>query len=174
MSNIIKITLCITIIINAFILNGFSSNQATSTTIENTSKEENPPKLLPIKKDDIIKISSGFGKTTNSNHKTEQTHKGIDFIAAKGTSILATGDGEVIFSGFSKIYGYHIIIKHSDIYKSLYAHMISLNVDKGQKVNATDIIGIIGSTGKASGIHLHYEVIENGSKINPNPLFNTD
>ncbi len=160
----IKKTISITVIaLSLLILNSFKIDH---------KKDLNIPQFLPINKNDIIRISSGFGKKTNSSNKIERTHEGIDFIAYKGTPILAAGNGEVIFSGFSKTYGNHIIIKHNDTYQSLYAHMNTLNVEKEQKVKAKETIGIIGSTGKATGIHLHYEVIKNGIKIDPNPLFN--
>lgn len=175
MSNTTKVILSIITAIYLLILSGFSWHQPNKATIDvglTTLEEKNTPKLLPIKKDDIIKISSGFGKTTKSGDKSEHMHEGIDFIASKGTKILATANGEVVYSGFSEAYGNHVIIKHNSTYQSLYAHLSSLTVEKGKNVNAKEVIGIIGSTGKATGIHLHYEVIKNGIKINPNRLFN--
>ncbi|MEP7171815.1 MAG: M23 family metallopeptidase, partial [Bacteroidota bacterium] len=71
-------------------------------------------------------------------------------------------------------YGNNVIIRHGYGYETLYGHMSKINVREGQKINRGDIIGFVGSTGTSTGPHLHYEVIKNGSKINPINFFYND
>jgi len=173
MSNITKVTFSSLIAISVILLSSFNLHQSPANIITNkiATKNKTIPHLLPIKKDQINKLSSGYGMRTHPIHKIEKMHTGIDFIAPEGTSILATARGIVSFSGFSNKYGNYIIIKHSNSYQSLYAHLHSNNVKQDQKVSSGEKIGIIGASGKSLGIHLHYEVIENGKKVNPIQFF---
>ncbi|HBH48762.1 MAG TPA: peptidase M23, partial [Bacteroidales bacterium] len=107
-------------------------------------------------------------------YKIRKFHYGMDFTAPTGTEIYATGDG--IIEGLDKSkrgYGNKIIINHGFGYKTLYAHMNSFNVKKGQKVKRGDVIGYVGNTGLSTAPHLHYEVLLNNKKVNPvNYYFN--
>ena len=95
-------------------------------------------------------------------------HKGMDFTASRGTPVFATGKGIVKRAdNRASGYGKHIRIDHGFGYVSLYAHLSKYNVKRGQKVNRGDIIGYVGNTGRSAGPHLHYEIIKDGSKINP-------
>jgi murein DD-endopeptidase MepM/ murein hydrolase activator NlpD len=99
----------------------------------------------------------------------------MDFTSPTGTDIYATGDGVVVALKNSRSgYGKHIIIDHGYGYKTLYAHMVKINVRKGQKIKRGDIIGFVGNTGLSKGPHLHYEVIKNGKKINPANFYSND
>ena len=92
----------------------------------------------------------------------------MDFTASRGTPIFATGKG-IVKRADNKASGYgkHIRIDHGFGYVSLYAHLNKYNVRRGQKVNRGDIIGYVGNSGRSAGPHLHYEIIKDGSKINP-------
>ena len=99
-------------------------------------------------------------------------HKGTDFAAPKGTPIMASGDGKVIRSRWCGGGGNCIKIKHNSTYTTVYAHLskFARGIKEGVKVRQGQIIGYVGSTGMSTGPHLHYEVIENGKKINSQTL----
>jgi len=125
-----------------------------------------PPDISPLNEN--FKISAGFGLRTHPVFKTKKFHRGIDFIAPIGTPILATANG-IIFETKKQDtgYGYHILIKHDEQYKTLYAHLNEILVSEGQKVQKGELIGTVGTTGNSSGPHLHYEVIKEGKRVNP-------
>ena len=99
-------------------------------------------------------------------------HTGTDFAAPMGTPIMASGDGIVIKSSWCGGGGNCVKIKHNSIYTTVYAHMSKFGrgIKKGARVKQGQIIGYVGSTGLSTGPHLHYEVIENGRKINSQTL----
>ena len=133
------------------------------------------PAIQPISNKKLKFIASGFGYRIDPIYKTMKFHEGIDFTAAIGTPIYATGNGTVLSSEMENGgYGRCVVLNHGYGYQSLYGHMSRLNVHPGQKVNRGDIIGYVGSTGKSTGPHVHYEVIKNGSKINPISFFYND
>jgi murein DD-endopeptidase MepM/ murein hydrolase activator NlpD len=94
-------------------------------------------------------------------------HRAIDYAAAIGTPIRTVGDGTVAFAGWKTGYGYFTSIRHNGTYTTNYAHQSKILVTVGQKVNQSDVIGKVGSTGYSTGPHLHYEMVKNGVKINP-------
>lgn len=125
-----------------------------------------PVKETLLKKD--VKFLSGFGMRIHPIHKIRKFHKGIDFTAPKGTAIQATGNGVVVsVNKVGKGYGKHVLIDHGYGYKTLYAHMSSIEIKPGQKVKKGQQIGKVGNTGSSTGAHLHYEVWQNGKAINP-------
>ncbi len=126
------------------------------------------PAIQPIKKEDLLRLASGFGWRSDPFTKTSKQHKGMDFSAHVGTPIYATGNGIVSSADRSKPgYGNHIEIKHGYGYLTLYAHLSSFRVREGQRVKRGDLIGFVGMTGRTSGPHLHYEVHKNGVAIDP-------
>lgn len=125
------------------------------------------PVGLPINPKHVEKVSSGFGVRIHPVTKTKKMHTGVDLIAAKGTEILTIGDGKVLKAEYSEGYGYHIVIQHNMKYKSMYAHLKSLNVKEGDFVKIGDVIGIIGNSGKSLGTHLHFELHEFDQKVDP-------
>lgn len=173
MSNIMKITTGAVLAVSIITISAFNLQKSPAKIIEKEIKEivNNTPKILPIKKKDIKKISAGFGHRVHPTFKVEKMHNGVDFIAKEGTAILATADGTVTTSNFSNGYGNHIIIKHDDSYETQYAHMSSLNVKEGDHVKAGQTIGVIGNSGQSLAIHLHYEVIKDGVHVNPADFF---
>ena len=99
-------------------------------------------------------------------------HSGVDFAARTGTPIMAAGSGTVEVAGRNGGYGNYIRIRHTDGYKTAYAHLskFARGVRKGKYVTQDQIIGYVGSTGRSTGPHLHYEVHLHGKKINPRRL----
>ena len=118
------------------------------------------------------RLSSSFGKRKHPILGFTKMHTGTDFAAPKGTPIMASGDGIVIKSSWCGGGGNCVKIKHNSTYSTVYAHMwkFAKGIRKGVRVKQGQIIGYVGSTGKSTGPHLHYEVIENGRKINSQTL----
>ena len=125
-----------------------------------------PVKETSLKKD--VKFLSGFGMRIHPIHKLRRFHKGIDFTAPQGTDIQATGNGRVVsINKTGSGYGKHLMIDHGYGYKTLFAHMHSINVKEGDIVKKGQFIGKVGSTGTSTAPHLHYEIWLNGIAINP-------
>ena len=130
------------------------------------------PAISPVKNPTIV---SGFGMRYHPVYKILRMHTGIDIIGKKGTPIYATADGVVATNpeGYSG-YGITVVVNHGRGYETLYAHLSKSNVKIGQKVKRGEIVGYMGSTGLSVGVHLHYEVIKNGEKVNPIHYFYGD
>jgi murein DD-endopeptidase MepM/ murein hydrolase activator NlpD len=130
------------------------------------------PAIQPIDNKSLKCIISGFGWRIHPIFKIEKFHTGIDFAAAAGTPIYATGDGVVEKADDLETgYGNHVVIYHGFGYETLYGHMSKMAVTVGEKVKRGQIIGYVGCTGQCTGDHVHYEVIKNGEKINPIDYF---
>ena len=114
------------------------------------------------------RLSSSYGKRKHPILGYTKMHTGTDFAAPKGTPIMASGDGKVTKAGWCGGGGNCVKIKHNNTYQTVYAHMYKFGkgIKKGVRVKQGQIIGYVGSTGMSTGPHLHYEVIENGRKIN--------
>ncbi len=118
------------------------------------------------------RLSSSYGKRKHPILGYTKMHLGTDFAAPKGTPIMASGDGKVIKAGWCGGGGNCVKIKHNSTYQTVYAHMSKFGrgIKRGVRVKQGQIIGYVGSTGLSTGPHLHYEVIENGKKINSQKL----
>ena len=118
------------------------------------------------------RLSSSFGMRKHPIDGFNKMHKGTDFAAKKGTPIMASGNGVIIKAGWCGGGGNCVKIRHNSTYETVYAHMskFSRGIKKGKRVNQGQIIGYVGSTGKSTGPHLHYEVIVNRKKINSQKL----
>ena len=129
------------------------------------------PSIKPVQEDKLkrkIRYLSGFGWRMHPIHKVKKFHNGIDFTAPAGTPIQATGDGKVKkIEKRSSGYGYNVTINHGYGYETLYAHMKTILVKKGEKVKKGQKIGTVGSTGSSTAPHCHYEVRLNGRAVNP-------
>ena len=133
------------------------------------------PAIQPVSNSDLKRIASGFGYRIDPVYKTVKLHPGLDFSAPAGTPIYATADGTVEFSGNrGDGYGNNVIINHGYGYKTLYGHMFRIKARGGQRLKRGEVIGWVGSTGKSTGPHCHYEVIKNGNKIDPIYFFYND
>ena len=125
------------------------------------------PAIQPISNKDLKKTASGYGVRVDPIYKTTKFHSGMDFSANTGTDVYATGNGTVVSAGWETGYGNTIEINHGFGYRTRYAHLHSISVKKGEKVVRGAVIGTVGSTGKSTGPHLHYEVVVKGEKVNP-------
>ncbi len=118
---------------------------------------------------DGARISSGYGKRTHPVLGYTKMHKGIDFAAPRGTPIYAAGDGTIDYLGRYGSYGKFVRINHGNGYQTAYAHLnrFGKGKRKGGKVKQGDVIGYVGTTGRSTGPHLHYEILKHGKHINP-------
>ena len=118
---------------------------------------------------DGAKLSSSFGMRKHPISGFNKMHKGIDFAAPKGTPIYAGGNGVVEFAGVNGGYGKYIRIRHTNEYKTAYAHLNNFKkgITRGVRVSQGEVIGYVGNTGKSTGPHLHYEIIYQNKQINP-------
>ena len=126
------------------------------------------PSIQPVNSSDLRRMASGYGYRIDPFTKARRMHFGMDFSAKRGTPIYATGDGTVSradsrAAGFGK----HVRIDHGFGYVTIYAHLESFKVVKGDKVKRGETIGTVGSTGRSVAPHLHYEIVKDGVKINP-------
>lgn len=130
------------------------------------------PSIRPIRRlDRKLEYLSGFGYRKHPVFKILKMHTGIDFGAASGTPIYATGNGKAVKVVLKKTgYGRHVVIDHGFGYHTLYAHMSKVEVKVGEEVKRGEIIGRVGSTGTSTAPHLHYEVIHKKKKVNPLPF----
>lgn len=153
---------------------------ASYNEIENLIKNQGQklaciPAIQPVSNKDLDRIASGFGMRIDPIYGTPKMHKGLDFTAPQGTPIYATGNGTVEVAGFTGDgYGNHVIINHGYGYETLYGHMVKVKVKAGQKVKRGEVIGWVGSTGKSTGPHCHYEVHINGQEVDPVYFFYND
>lgn len=133
------------------------------------------PAIQPVRNSDLKRTVSGFGWRIDPIYKTRRMHTGMDFTAKKGTDVYATGDGTIeIVESKRWGYGKCIVINHGFGYQTRYAHLSAFKVKRGQKIKRGELIGLVGSTGKSTGPHLHYEVVKDGKKVNPIGYYHSD
>ena len=154
----------------------FESYASIEKLINNQeAKLSSLPAIQPVSNKQLNRIASGFGMRIDPVYGTPKMHRGLDFTAPQGTPIYATGDGVIITAGNrGDGYGNHVEINHGYGYVTLYGHMVRVKVRGGQKVKRGEIIGWVGSTGKSTGPHCHYEVSINGANVNPVYFFSND
>lgn len=117
---------------------------------------------------DFLRVSSGFNmKRFHPILKVTRPHRGVDYAAPTGTPVYAAGDGKIVQSGFSKPNGNFVVIQHGQQYQTKYLHLQKRSVRVGERVRQRELIGWVGSTGYATGPHLHYEFLVNGVHRNP-------
>ena len=154
----------------------FDSYAEVETLIKNQeAKLSSIPAIQPLSNRQLDRIASGFGMRIDPVYGTPKMHKGLDFTAPQGTPIYATGNGVVKTAGFVEGgYGNHVALNHGYGYETLYGHMIRIKVRNGQRVKRGEVIGWVGSTGKSTGPHVHYEVHVNGQEVDPVYFFYND
>lgn len=157
----------------------FINNKKTYRAVQYTSPENKTGYYTPEGRNmrkaflrtpvDFTRISSRFGKRHHPILNRMRSHKGVDYAAARGTPIRATGDGKILFKGRKGGYGRTIIVQHGSGKQTLYAHMASYKrgIRRGRSVKQGQTIGFVGSSGRATGPHLHYEFRINGVHRNP-------
>ncbi|MFC1495705.1 M23 family metallopeptidase [Thermodesulfobacteriota bacterium] len=121
------------------------------------------PSIWPVKG----WVNNGYGWRKSPFTGEREFHKGLDIAAKKGSPIIVSADGYVSIAGYDNSFGNYVIISHGYGYKTRYGHMDKILVKKGQAVKRGDKIGLVGSTGRSTGSHLHYEVFVEGVQVNP-------
>lgn len=144
-----------------------SYDEVAQMAKEQEIRMENIPAIQPVMNKDLKRVASGYGMRIDPVYHVRKFHQGMDFTAPTGTEIFATGNAKVEFTGWKQGYGNTVILDHGYGYKTLYAHLYKSLVRKGQKVRRSDIIALVGNTGKSTGPHLHYEVRLNGKPVDP-------
>jgi murein DD-endopeptidase MepM/ murein hydrolase activator NlpD len=115
-------------------------------------------------------LTSFFGGRSDPFTGEHENHTGLDISAQKGQSVYATADGVVESAGYTGDYGNLIVVKHEFGLATRYGHLSAYKVKTGDTVKRGDVIGLVGSTGRSTGAHLHYEILVNGQLMNPLPL----
>jgi murein DD-endopeptidase MepM/ murein hydrolase activator NlpD len=118
---------------------------------------------------DGARLSSGYGRRRHPVLGYTKMHRGVDFAASRGTPIYAAGNGTIVHAGRKGSYGIYIRIRHNGNYQTAYAHMKGLarGMRKGRRVSQGQTIGYVGTTGRSTGPHLHYEILRKGRQLNP-------
>lgn len=139
------------------------------TALERTSLMRIAVKKLPLAAPvrSAYRFTSGFGVRRDPKNGRSRMHNGADFAAGRGTPIHSTGDGVVIYAGWQSGYGRVIKIRHAFGFETVYAHLNKTRVKVGERVAQGDRIADMGSTGRSTGVHLHYEVRVGGKPVNP-------
>src|SRR3989339_160470 len=133
------------------------------------------PAISPLADKDLTRFASGYGYRIHPIYRTKKMHTGIDLTAPTGTEVYATGNGEVAVAGYTPGgYGKRIIVDHGFGFKTVYAHLNSILVKEGQKIKRGELIGTVGSTGRSTAPHLHYEVRKNNQTENPVNYYSND
>jgi len=113
------------------------------------------------------RVTSGFGMRVAPIRGGWRMHPGLDISAASGTRVRSAGAGLVVFSGYRSGYGNTVVVDHGDGMKTLYGHMSRLGTKEGRRVSEGDVLGFVGSTGRSTGPHLHFEIRFRGEPVNP-------
>ena len=131
-------------------------------------KSNRIPSIQPVLNKQLSLLTAGYGNLLNPFYRTLQSHQGVDYTVAEGSSIFATADGTVKeISDKSSTLGKTIVIDHGNGYQTSYSHLLSTLVRRGQKVQRGDIIALSGNSGLSLAPHLHYEVRFNGLRVDP-------
>lgn len=131
-------------------------------------KSNRIPSIQPILNKQLSLLTAGYGNLLNPFYRTLQSHQGVDYTVAEGSSVFATADGTVKeISDKSSTLGKTIVIDHGNGYQTSYSHLLSTLVRRGQKVQRGDIIALSGNSGLSLAPHLHYEVRFNGLRVDP-------
>jgi murein DD-endopeptidase MepM/ murein hydrolase activator NlpD len=121
---------------------------------------------------DFTRVSSNFNmRRLHPIYKTVRPHRGTDYAAPTGTPVYAAGDGRVVQAGYTRANGNYVFVRHGDKYVTRYLHLHKRRVKSGQSVSQGQVLGTVGSTGAATGPHLHYEFLVNGKHRNPRTVY---
>ncbi len=148
-----------------------SFEEIHSKLTENAEIIDHTPTIRPL---DGGYISSGYGLRRDPFTKQLDTHSGVDISQERGTPVKVTAEGQVVYTGHYYSYGKFIVVDHGFGYQTAYGHLHSIDVRQGQYVTKGQMIGTVGSTGRATGCHLHYEVRVNGTPVDPTDYFFED
>jgi murein DD-endopeptidase MepM/ murein hydrolase activator NlpD len=148
----------------------WKDTERTAGTFAAPRQSVSVPSRMPV---DVARMSSGFGMRTHPVLGGHRAHKGIDLAAPNGTPVYATADGYVSKAERWSSYGNYIQIEHGGDMHTRFAHLSGYNVVEGQFVHKGELIGFVGSTGRSTGPHLHYEVRVAGEAVDPRPYMVT-
>jgi murein DD-endopeptidase MepM/ murein hydrolase activator NlpD len=123
---------------------------------------------MPIQ--NVSSISSEYGPRIDPFNRRDSFHSGLDFQSSIGTPIMVTANGRVLKANWDSNYGRLLIIDHGDGYLSRYAHTQDIYVREGDSVRRTQVVARVGTSGRSTGPHLHYEIVKNGEIINPKEM----
>ncbi|NBC37042.1 peptidoglycan DD-metalloendopeptidase family protein [Novosphingobium sp. FSY-8] len=146
-------------------------NMDGSAPVDANARPVAIPSRVPL---DGVRLTSDFGMRTHPVLGGYRMHKGIDLSSAIGTPVYATADGVIGRADWFSGYGLYIQIEHGGAMQTRYGHLSRLNVAAGQMVRKGDLIGYVGTTGRSTGPHLHYEVRIEGVAVNPIPYMQGD
>jgi murein DD-endopeptidase MepM/ murein hydrolase activator NlpD len=118
---------------------------------------------MPVEADS----SSRFGWRSDPFHGKRKFHQGLDLKAAYGTEVGSAGDGTVTFAGERGGYGLMVVVAHENGLETRYAHLASADVQPGERIGAGQTLGRVGSSGRSTGPHLHFEVLQDGQRVDP-------
>lgn len=141
--------------------------EARESLLENVSLQEEMYRYTPSIYPAFGRISSPYGWRTHPVTGRRDFHRGLDISNGPNSPIYVTADGTIREVGYNRFYGRYIVVDHRFGYQTMYAHMNKAHVERGQKVTRGDIIGAMGSTGRSTGSHLHYEVRKYRKTVNP-------
>jgi murein DD-endopeptidase MepM/ murein hydrolase activator NlpD len=144
---------------------------STATPTRRTGAGVSIPSRMPV---EGVKLTSGYGMRVHPVLGGRRQHQGIDLAAPTGTPVYATADGVVSKAEWFSSYGLYIAVEHGGDIQTRFGHLSRLNVFAGQQVKKGDLIGYIGSTGRSTGPHLHYEVRIAGTAVNPLPYMQAE
>lgn len=170
--NFKKVLYRLTLVSLTYITYGINAQEIAEVNIDhekffNQIILQNLPVYFPLKKEGFKRMSSSYGLRNHPVLKKKIFHSGIDLAAKTGTPIYASANGKVTTAGYSEHYGNYIIIQHKGNYKTLYGHMLKKAVAKKNIVRQGELIGFVGSTGRSTGPHLHFEIFESNKNIDP-------
>jgi murein DD-endopeptidase MepM/ murein hydrolase activator NlpD len=146
------------------LLEEIAKEMLTSTRLQSTQSGAKVRFLWPTT---MHKLTSAFGPRFDPIDGKQRFHHGIDIAASYGAAVNASASGHVLFAGYTRGYGHHIILEHKSGFRTLYAHLSQIKVQKKQKVIQNQIIGTVGSSGKSTGPHLHFSIQKHERYLNP-------
>jgi murein DD-endopeptidase MepM/ murein hydrolase activator NlpD len=170
----IEITKKMDLLSKQLYIQSLSFDEIIGLAKQNEDKLQCIPSIQPVSNKDLKRTASGYGMRIDPIYKTVKFHAGMDFSASVGSDIYATGNGTVTFTGWKQGYGNAVIINHKYGYETLYGHMDKIKIRQGAKIKRGEIIGYVGSSGKSTGPHLHYEVRYKGKPTNPQNYYFMD
>ncbi|WP_350287389.1 peptidoglycan DD-metalloendopeptidase family protein [uncultured Croceitalea sp.] len=175
--NLLKLLIVVPLV-GLFIM-GFNTKEVVEFTPNDTTPDPvtitDIDFVSPLRPADIKNVTSGFGMAKDPISNKVVRHSGIDLVARSGTKVSASAAGIVQVAAFDNLNGNYVVVRHDDVYSTRYIHLKDKTVAKGAKVKAGEVIGHVGSTGRSTGPHLHFEILKSGNAINPESmvLFNT-
>ena len=141
---------------------------------DNGSLLKRSSEAIPVRKPlPVMQITSSYGYRVDPILKKPGFHAGVDMRGEEGSPVVATGAGKITHAGKKGGYGLMVEVTHGDGLKTRYAHLSGITVTRGQIVTAGETIGKVGSTGRSTGPHLHYETVRNGKTVDPMTFLGT-